>query len=49
MGIHRCRQSDGQMEINRFKNICPGSKFTIQMLEKLSVHFYKNGTMDSNA
>ena len=35
MDIYRCGKSGCEIAVNHLKNVCPGSKFTIQILEKL--------------
>ena len=46
MNIHRRGKSGCEICINHFKNVCPGSTFTIQILEKLPGNGYINGIVD---
>ena len=41
MNANRRNKSGYRIAINYFKNVCPGSKFPIQILEKLPSNGYK--------
>ena len=47
MNIHGRGESVSKIAISGFKNVCPGSKFTIQMLKKLPGKGFRNDTVDS--
>ena len=47
MNIHRRGKSVFKIATNHFKNICPGSKFTIQIFKKLLGNGHRNDTVDS--
>ena len=46
MNIHRKGKTGCEIAINHFTNVCPGAKFSIRVLEKLSGNGYKNGKRD---
>ena len=46
MNIHRRGKSGCEISINHYKNVCPGSSFTIQIIEVLPGNGYKNGAFD---
>ena len=47
MIINRRGNSDCETAINCFKNDCTGSKFSIEILEKLPGNGYRNSVVDS--
>ena len=47
MIINRRGNSDCETAVNCFKNDCTGSKFSIEILEKLPGNSYRNGAVDS--
>ena len=47
MIINRRGNSDCETAINCFKNDCTGSKFSIEILEKLPGNGYRNNAVDS--
>ena len=46
MNMHRKGKSGCEIVINHFTQVCPGAKFSIQVLEKLPGDGYKNGSRD---
>ena len=48
MNVHRKGKSGCEICIDHFKNVCPGSSFSIQILEKLPGNGYLNGNLDQN-
>ena len=44
MNVHRTGKTGCENNINHFTNVCPGAKFSIQVLEKLPGDGYKNGS-----
>ena len=46
MNIHRKGKSGCEVLIDHFSNVCPGSSFSIQILEKLPGNGYTNGVVD---
>ena len=48
MNIHRRAKCGCKIAINHFKNVCPGAKFSIHVLEKLPGDGYKNGSRDKD-
>ena len=47
MNVHRKGKKGCEIAINHFKNVCPGSKFSVQILEKLPGNGYVNGKVDT--
>ena len=47
MIINRRGNSDCETAVNCFKNDCTGSKFSIEILEKLPGNNYRNDAVDS--
>ena len=46
MNIHRKGKTGCEVLIDHFSNVCPGSSFSIQILEKLPGNGYANGIVD---
>ena len=46
MNIHRKGKTGCEVLIDHFSNVCPGSSFSIQILEKLPGNGYTNGIVD---
>ena len=46
MNIHRKGKTGCEILIDHFSNVCPGSLFSIQILEKLPGNGYANGVVD---
>ena len=46
MNIHRKGKTGCEILIDHFTNVCPGSSFSIQILEKLPGNGYANGAID---
>ena len=46
MNIHRKGKSGCEISIDHFSNVCPGAKFSVQILEKLPGNGYINGKFD---
>ena len=46
MNVHRKGKKGCEIAIDHFKNVCPGSKFSVQILEKLPGNGYTNGKVD---
>ena len=46
MNMHRKGKSGCEIVINHFTHVCPGAKFSIQVLEKLPGDGYKNGFIE---
>ena len=43
MNTHRRAKSGCEISINHYKHVCPGAKFSIQIIEKLEGDGYRNG------
>ena len=46
MNTHRRAKSGCEISINHYKHVCPGAKFSIQIIEKLEGDGYRNGALD---
>ena len=46
MNTHRTSKSGCTTSINHYREVCPGSTFSIQIIENLPGNGYKNGVMD---
>ena len=46
MNVHRKGKSGCEISIDHYTNVCPGTKFSIQILEKLPGNGYINGIVD---
>ena len=47
MNVHRKGKSGCEILIDHFSNVCPGSNFSIDILEKLPGNGYINGSIDA--
>ena len=47
MNVHRKGKSGCEILIDHFSNVCPGSNFSIDILEKLPGNGYTNGSIDA--
>ena len=47
MNIHIRSKPGFEISVNCHENLYPGSKFTIQILEKLQGNAFRNGIVDS--